>query len=81
MPMYEYRCQECGSPFSIRRSMDERDAATACPNCAGNKVMRQLSTFAAFSHGDSGQSTSLNSSPCGGCASTGGCSSCGVKHA
>ncbi len=79
MPMYEYRCEECGSPFSLRRAIDQRDAATTCPTCTSAHVVRLVSSFAAFSHGDGG-SVSLNASPCSGCASTGGCQTCGVNR-
>ncbi|MGB8646956.1 MAG: zinc ribbon domain-containing protein [Anaerolineae bacterium] len=79
MPVYEYRCHACGSPFALRRTIDQRDAATVCPNCADTRVTRLVSTFAAFSHGD-GSSVSLNASPCSGCASTGGCQTCGVNR-
>ncbi len=79
MPLYEYRCEECGNPFALRRSIDQRDAAATCPSCAATRVVRLVSSFAAFGHSDGG-SVSLNASPCGGCASTSGCQTCGVKR-
>ncbi len=80
MPLYEYRCEQCGNPFAQRRSIAERDAEIVCPNCAATRVVRLVSSFAAFSHGDGGSVTSLNASPCSGCASTGGCQTCGVNR-
>ena len=80
MPMYEYRCEQCGRAFSLRRTIDQRDAAAECPGCGGDQVVRLVSIFAAFSHGDGGAVTALNSSPCSGCASTAGCQGCGVKR-
>lgn len=34
MPVYEYRCKECGTAFEIARPMSERSAAQ-CPECDG----------------------------------------------
>jgi putative FmdB family regulatory protein len=33
MPMYEYRCTECGDAFETVRSADERAAPVDCPVC------------------------------------------------
>lgn len=32
MPIYEYRCRNCGHQFEIQQAMSE-DALTECPNC------------------------------------------------
>mgnify|MGYP003681935130 CR=1 FL=1 len=38
MPIYEYRCQECGEKFEkLVRSMNSA-LATECPNCGGQRV-------------------------------------------
>jgi putative FmdB family regulatory protein len=79
MPLYEYRCEECGEPFSLRRSINERDEDAVCPACAATKVVRLISSFAAFSHGDGASVVGLNTSACGGCSQT-SCAGCGVKH-
>ena len=43
MPMYEYRCQECGDEFELLiRSGD----APRCPSCSGQNLERLLSMFA-----------------------------------
>ncbi len=34
MPLYEYKCQECGLRFERRQSFTE-DAVTICPDCGG----------------------------------------------
>ncbi|MEZ5400030.1 MAG: zinc ribbon domain-containing protein [Bryobacteraceae bacterium] len=46
MPMYEYRCQECGEKYEQLRRMSEADTGLACPRCASQKVERLLSAFA-----------------------------------
>ena len=46
MPIFEYRCEECGSTFEklVRRS---DAAAVACPSCGQTHLKQQFSTFAA----------------------------------
>jgi putative FmdB family regulatory protein len=43
MPIYEYRCSECGADFE--KLVDARTTAMTCPTCAGSQVMRRLSLF------------------------------------
>ncbi|UDY37873.1 FmdB family zinc ribbon protein [Dermatobacter hominis] len=35
MPVYEYRCRDCGHDFEIQQSMSD-DALTECPSCGGD---------------------------------------------
>ena len=51
MPIFEYKCEECGTKFEklIYRSSEE--AALSCPECGKQHLHRELSTFAAHSHG------------------------------
>ncbi|NLF31791.1 MAG: zinc ribbon domain-containing protein [Planctomycetes bacterium] len=43
MPVYEYRCQQCGHEFeNLARTMNAK--APACPKCGG-AAGRKLSTF------------------------------------
>ncbi len=79
MPLYEYRCESCGEPFSQRRAIEERDTDVVCPHCATTKVVRLMSSFAAFSHGEGNSVRNLNASSCGGCAQT-SCAGCGSSH-
>ncbi len=79
MPLYEYRCESCGEPFSQWRAIDERDTGLVCPLCTATNVVRLLSSFAAYSHGEGNSMRNLNSSGCGGCAQT-SCAGCGVSH-
>ncbi len=34
MPNYEFACAECG-PFTLRRSVEERNESASCPECEG----------------------------------------------
>jgi putative FmdB family regulatory protein len=31
VPLYDYRCRECGDTFEVRRPMAESDAPAECP--------------------------------------------------
>ena len=35
MPVYEYRCRDCGHEFEIQQSMSD-DTLTVCPSCGGD---------------------------------------------
>lgn len=47
MPIYEYKCQDCGSTFEklVRRSSEV--AELECPSCGQKHLRQELSTFAA----------------------------------
>ena len=53
MPLYDYRCQECGHVFEQRHGWHDR--ANACPACASSTVQRQLPTFAIVGSSSSSQ--------------------------
>ena len=66
MPLYDYRCTECGHRFEMLRSISERDTAK-CEKCGG-KVERVYQGKCAFG-------APKGSGGCGGnCA---GCAGCG----
>jgi putative FmdB family regulatory protein len=46
MPLYEYRCPQCGNRFEQLRRMTEADCGVICPQCQSEKVQRMFSTFA-----------------------------------
>ena len=47
MPLYEYRCSQCGARFErlVRSAEGERDAD--CPRCGSQKVAKTISPFSA----------------------------------
>ena len=46
MPIFEFVCQDCGTPFEeLVRSASATDEVV-CPYCASNQVAKQISTFA-----------------------------------
>ncbi|TMD96200.1 MAG: zinc ribbon domain-containing protein [Chloroflexi bacterium] len=52
MPIYEYRCEECGKRSSaLLGSFSSPDPA--CPHCGKSALRRLVSTFATVSSGES----------------------------
>lgn len=66
MPMYEYRCQECGKLYEQLRRMSEADTNLECPHCGGKNVERQVSACSFSGFASSGSSSG------GGCGPRGG---------
>ena len=63
MPIYEYRCTDCGARFSKLQSMGTDAKGVTCPKCDSSKVERLLSSFA---------SSSSSSTSSGGACPSGG---------
>ena len=80
MPIFEYRCQECGTKYEVLHKSAENQNDIICPKCSSSNNKKLLSTFSA-SMGDSGYSES--SCATGNCdvPSSGGCASglCGLN--
>lgn len=64
MPIYEYKCKDCGQIVSELRRMAEREAPLACPQCGGEAEV-VLSQFSA----GRGSSGAQDWSPCDECSS------------
>jgi putative FmdB family regulatory protein len=65
MPIYEYRCEDCGRAFELLRRYSEADTDLKCPACESEDVRRRVSCFAASSGSGASGGT-------GGCGSGGG---------
>ncbi|HOO56618.1 MAG TPA: zinc ribbon domain-containing protein [bacterium] len=57
MPIFSYKCEECGNIFDMLVFAGEKDEDMECPACGAKKAKKQVSPF---------------SSSGGSCASTGG---------
>jgi putative FmdB family regulatory protein len=74
MPLFEYRCADCGHQFEF---LTRGDAAPACPKCESRSLEKQLSVFAVGA--SSGTSPKIASdSPCARCGIPGGPGACGM---
>ena len=73
MPIYEYRCEDCGTKFEklVRRSPDAPEIE--CPSCGQKRLKQELSTFAAHANGGT-KSAEMPSCPnSGACGNAGMC--------
>lgn len=63
MPLYEYRCVQCGERFELLRSFGERDEEAECPRCRARAKMFRLPARvqALFGSGDSSAGCSSGS--------------------
>ena len=67
MPLYEYRCAECGHEFEMMLRFSEANKIPTCPRCESIKTNKKLSTVASFGSTDSGSFGASSS-----CGSSGG---------
>jgi putative FmdB family regulatory protein len=72
MPIYEYKCQDCGTKFEkLVRQSD--GAELTCPSCGKQRLEQEFSTFAAHS-GAASHASETPMCPSGGpCATPGAC--------
>ena len=74
MPIYEYRCKECGEDFEYL-VLGKPDPV--CTACESRKVIRLMSACGFVSKDGSGQSVSSSAgASCGGCTAN-SCAGCG----
>lgn len=78
MPIYEYLCDECRTPYE--KLVLSKSEKIACPKCGSARKTQQLSTFAAHSgNGAAASSTSSrNTSSAPTCM--GNPTACGCSH-
>ena len=70
MPIYEYKCEQCGKQFDfLAKRLSERPET--CPECGAVTLKKQLSTFSAKMGSSSGAAN--YSCPTGTCCPTGSC--------
>ncbi len=63
MPIYEYRCSQCGEKFEKLVRTTSGPVEIRCPICNTDKVDRQVSVFG-FSGSSGGESYSSGGSSC-----------------
>jgi len=62
MPLYEYRCNECGAEFEKIVRFSETCLLPACPECQGQDTRKKISTIAFLNGSGSGSKASTNAS-------------------
>jgi len=45
MPIYEYRCADCGKKFEVLVLRAETESSIRCPKCSGTNMKRLISRF------------------------------------
>lgn len=66
MPLYEYKCTECGNEFELFKSFKESDDDEVCPKC-GKIAKREIVDCGAVIYKGSGFYCK-DSSSCSGCS-------------
>lgn len=69
MPLYDFRCEECGARFEQRLSFSQSDTRIACPTCASQHTRRLISAVMVLGVGASGAATEGGGCGCGGACS------------
>ncbi|MFH1350177.1 MAG: zinc ribbon domain-containing protein [Pseudomonadota bacterium] len=69
MPIYEFRCNECGRDFEQLVFASDGKINFICPSCGSNDTCKLMSSF---SCGSSSEVNGLGSSISSGCGSSGG---------
>jgi putative FmdB family regulatory protein len=73
MPIYEYKCNDCGIRFEVIRSIKDADDPISCKTCLSEHTIRAVSLF--YAQSGSRIITGKSDSSCSGC-SHGSCSTC-----
>jgi putative FmdB family regulatory protein len=64
MPLFEFVCQSCRTPFEELVRSSEAVKDVTCPACGSRQVRRQLSTIAAPRPSGSGYSSAAAGAAC-----------------
>lgn len=62
MPLYEYRCKDCGAEFEKQLRFSEANQIPACPNCNSTQTRKKISSVVSFTASSLGSAASSGSS-------------------
>lgn len=82
MPVFEYKCDDCGTKYDFFHKSSLNQQEVTCPKCGSAKNKKLFSAFATSNSGDSDfSSSSCASGNCSTDYSGGGCASgmCGLN--
>lgn len=77
MPLYEFRCQDCGAVYQERRRFTEANEESTCPTCQSQQTIKLISTAVFISAGNGGFQSAPSQAPRTTSSSGCGCGSCG----
>jgi putative FmdB family regulatory protein len=63
MPIYEYRCNECGERFELLVRSVARQTAPTCPKCGSLQVQKNISLFGIGSASSGSQASAASCGP------------------
>jgi putative FmdB family regulatory protein len=64
MPIYEYRCKQCGNKFDKLVKLSTKTSEIECPKCGAHKADKSVSLFGT-SGNTSSSGAALSASSCG----------------
>ena len=64
MPLYEYRCRQCGQEFEKMLRFDQSEELPLCPICQSADTQKRISMFASKSSGGAFSVSTSDSSSC-----------------
>lgn len=65
MPLYDFRCEECGHKFTVLVGVEERHKVT-CPQCASRSVKQLITPCAVQVKGGGGSCGGTSTAGAGG---------------
>jgi putative FmdB family regulatory protein len=80
MPLYEYRCRDCGDRFEVLQRLGAGAEGLACRGCGAGSLEKQFSTFATATSSAAAAPVSRGAMDCGAGACCGG-GACGYESA
>jgi putative FmdB family regulatory protein len=69
MPLYEYKCADCGTRFEV---LMREGVTPVCPGCRGDRAEKQLSAFAVGAASPKAAPMPAGG-PCAGCQNPSAC--------
>ncbi len=69
MPVFDYRCDDCGSVYEVFHKVREKTEDVVCPSCGSTHARKQMSAPAVSMGGSTSSGSNSESFSGGGCAS------------
>ncbi|MDH4222288.1 MAG: zinc ribbon domain-containing protein [candidate division Zixibacteria bacterium] len=57
MPIFEYKCEDCGKVSEVFQLKAKQENTIVCPDCGSNRMKRLMSSPASFVMGSSSKET------------------------